>query len=84
MSHILEHSNLHEDRCQNITSLNFCQGCIVVQLKITRWRPREIKFLVFPFDNKRRVKFYLVTDRKENSHFAQNRAPLFMCKKLLA
>jgi len=40
----------------------------------------EMKVLVFPFDNKRRVKFYLVTDRKENSHYAQNRAP-YLCVK---
>jgi len=34
-----------------------------------------MKVLIFPFDNKRHVKFYLGTDRKENSHYAQNRAP---------
>lgn len=42
-----------------------------------------MKVLIFPFDKKRHAKFYLVRDRKENSHYAQMRVPCFMCQKLL-
>jgi hypothetical protein len=41
-----------------------------------------MKVLIFPFDNKRHVKFHLGADRKENSHYVQNRVSLFYVSKI--